>query len=274
MAERRKKAEESAGAPAWVVTYGDMMSLLLTFFILLISFSTINEEDFKDAAGSLRGAFGVLPRQLSVVRAGPVPKPGKKQTSEQMENAARELRRRLQVAGKEEDIQVELDEQGGLKIVLPSQVLFDSASAELRPAALPVLNDVATVLGAVPSAFFEVRGHTDSRPLISTRLYRDNHELSFARAMSVTRHFTDVGRVDLAQFEVIACGPSQPVATNGTEEGRQANRRVEIYVRGELSEEETEAMRTQMGTITGVGSTSEGAPSGSAVTEGTGSNGG
>jgi chemotaxis protein MotB len=83
-----------------------------------------------------------------------------------------------------------------------------------------------------------MRGHTDSRPLADTSVFRDNYELSFARAMTVTRYISDNGHIPLEQFEVISCGPGQPVATNDTPDGQAANRRVEIYVRGMLTPRE------------------------------------
>jgi chemotaxis protein MotB len=246
--ERKRSQSAEGGAPAWVVTYGDMMSLLLTFFILIISFSTISKEGFEEAAGSMKGAFGVMPEEAAVVKLWKDRQIGREEEKYQaVEQMARELKRRLQVQGREQDVKVKYDKQGGLKITLPSSVLFDTARAELRPESLPVLTDVAELLTEMPDAFIEVRGHTDVRPLISTHLYRDNHELSFARAMSVTRHFTDVGGLSLERFEVIACGPSQPVVTNDTEEGMQANRRVEIYVRARSVEGEEAAPGTRQG---------------------------
>jgi chemotaxis protein MotB len=159
---------------------------------------------------------------------------------------ARELRRRLQVAGREQDVRVEYDEEGGLKINLPSRILFDTARAELKSEAEPVLNDVAEILAEIPEALIEVRGHTDSRPLINTRLYRDNHDLSYARAKSVGTYLNRLGGLPLEQFEIVALGPSQPIATNDTEAGMQENRRVELHIRGEFEADKLQEMREQI----------------------------
>ncbi len=245
MAERRRKRkeEEVGGAPSWMVTYGDMMSLLLCFFVLLLSFSTISEEAFKEAMASIQGAMFIFEKHKGLIN--PVPKPPSR-TPKSIERLARELSRRLHLRGMEKDIEIKYDKQGGLKINLPSRILFDTAKAELKAEASPVLNDLAAVLADVPEAFIEVRGHTDSRPLIRSSKYRDNYDLSFARADAVTRHLNRVGRIPLNQFEIIACGPGQSVATNDTEEGMQANRRVEIYVRGEFTESRMEEMRQRI----------------------------
>lgn len=253
MAKReKKKSDEPPGAPGWVVTYGDMMTLLLTFFILLISFSTISEKKFSQAAASMKGALGVMPKNLSAVQilpsaqaARPAPK--------SIQRLARKLKERLQVTGKDQDIRLEYDKQGGLKIDLPSRVLFDLGRAELRAEALPVLNDLAQLLREAEGVFIEVRGHTDTLLLKDTSIYRDNYDLSYARAKSVMLHLNAIGGIPEQAFEVIACGPSQPAATNDTEEGRQANRRVELYVRGEPSEEVLDILREKVEALPGLG---------------------
>ena len=249
-AGRRKKqsAEEGGGAPAWMVTYGDMMSLLLTFFVLLLSFSTISQEDFEKAMMSLQGAFGILPQYRTMVQINPLPKVSR-ETAQAIERLARELRRRLQVLGKEDDVDIKYDKQGGLKISLPSKILFDTARAEIKEEAYPFLADLAELLAGIPNAFVEVRGHTDSRPLISTARYRDNYDLSYARADAVTRYIVTVGGMPIDRFEIIACGPGQPVATNDTPEGQQANRRVEVYVRGQLGEATMTTLREEISAL-------------------------
>ena len=241
--DKKKGDDAPPGAPAWMVTYGDMMSLLLTFFVLLISFSTISEEDFNEAMMSLQGALGVLDSNTSPVRIFHIPEPPKS-LPKSVERLARELKKRLQVLGKDEEIDIQLDKEGGLKLNLPSRILFDTARAELKPDAYEVLNNMAEVLSGVPGAFIEVRGHTDNRPLRSRGPFKDNHDLSYGRAKAVWEYLLRAGTNVGDQFEIIACGAEQPVATNDTEEGRQANRRVELYVRGELSEDIVERLRT------------------------------
>jgi len=248
MAREKKQSSEPPGAPGWLVTYGDMMSLLLCFFVLLLSFSTISEEDFNQAMGSLQGALGVLPRFSGVLESMQIQS---RQARNKMEEAARRLRRQLQVVGKEQDVKIEYDALGGLKISLPSAVLFDSGSATLRPEAYPVLQDVAEVLGDMPDTFIEVRGHTDTATLINAVRFRDNYDLSYFRADAVARQLNLFGAVPMEQFEIIACGPSQPLATNNTEEGRRANRRVEIYVRGLVDRSRMESLREEMRSLGG-----------------------
>jgi len=227
--KRKKGDDNEPGVPAWVVTYGDMMSLLLTFFVLLLSFSTISEEAFNRAMMSLQGAFGVLPQFTHIIN--PVARPQRKVPRE-IEGLAREIQRQAQVDGREQDVEVKYDKDGGLKIVLPNKVLFDSAKADLKAGCFEVLQGVGELLADLDTAVIEVRGHTDDRPLRGSSLFRDNWDLSFSRADAVVRYLGESAKVAMNRFEIIACGPSQPIATNATPEGQAKNRRVEIYVRG------------------------------------------
>jgi chemotaxis protein MotB len=236
---RKKKEECEEGAPKWMVTFSDMVTLLLTFFVLLLSFSTISENEFNEAMLSLKGAFGVLPKFQGVISYIPKrPTPA----TEEVANKARRLQRQLQVKGLDRQVRVEYDAVGGLKISLPNAMLFDAGSATLRPAAYPLLQDIAGVLGEMPDSFIEIRGHTDNSPTGTASVYRDNFELSYYRADSVARQMIDFGGVPGEQFEIVACGPNQPRATNLTEEGRRANRRVEIYVRGLVDKSKIESL--------------------------------
>ena len=239
---KKKKGEQAAGAPAWMVTYGDLMSLLLTFFVLLLSFSTMAEpQKFHDAIMSIRTALGVLPDNVSIQF---MPQDHASASNERMRRMARELRRRMQVSGMETQVDVKVNEEEGiLQITLPNTVLFDSGSAQLRTGAEPVLREVAEVLNMAPSATIEVRGHTDDIPIGAGGLYRDNFDLSYARSKSVTQSLQTIGQLPMQQFEMIACGPSQPIATNDTPEGRAENRRVEIFVRGDLGEDTVQRVR-------------------------------
>ena len=241
--DRQKKKDEGAEIPGWVVTYGDMMSLLLCFFVLLLSFSTISEEAFNQALMSLQGAFGVLPRFDSLFN--PVPRQPK-EAQEAMERMARKLKRQMQVMGKDTDIDVQFDLEGGLKINLPNKILFESGNANLKPDAYAILNEVAEVLRDVPDSFIEVRGHTDARPMSRSTEYRDNYDLSYGRADAVVRRLNTFGNIPMNQFEIVACGPSRPIATNTTADGQRANRRVEIFVRGAFNRDRIEEWRNKV----------------------------
>jgi chemotaxis protein MotB len=242
MAGRKKKSGGGdEGAPMWIVTFSDLMSLLLTFFVLLLSFSTITEDEFNQAMMSLQGALGVLPRFSSVV-APHAPSRASKGANEDSKRAARQLRRMLQVKGLEKQVKIEYDAFGGLKISLPNAVLFGPGSATLQADAYPLMEDMGEVLGSMPETFIEIRGHTDSSPLTTASTFRDNYDLSYFRAYEVGSRLSQAGGLPWEQFELVACGSSQPMASNETEGGRVANRRVEIYVRGLVDKNRVESL--------------------------------
>lgn len=244
MAGRRKKQDsggEEGGAPAWMVTYGDLMSLLLTFFVLLLSFSTISEKDFNEAIMSLQGALGVLTGQPSVL--GNWPEESQPRSPAAVEKRAQELQRRMQVADLDEDVKIDIDREGGfVKITLPGEMLFESGQARLRATAFEILEDVADVFADLPNAFIEARGHTDNVPVGPENGFSDNWDLSFQRANAVVQYLRRQVGMAGNTFESVACGSDQPIATNTTPAGRAENRRVELHVRGDFDEQDKETI--------------------------------
>lgn len=233
----------------WVVTYGDLMSLLMTFFVLLLSFSVMQEEEiFLEAMNSFRGSVSVLPKELTVVSISKQT-PTKQRPHKTTESLARRIRRRLQVTG-QQNVQVSFEQGGDLKISFPNEVLFDSAQAVLKTEAGPVLDEMAQVLAELPTAVFELRGHTDDRPLLSSTQFRDNFDLGYARADAVMRYLSNSGRLPLGRFQAGSRGDGEPIATNETEEGRATNRRVELFVRGLLTPEEIAEFERGTGSLT------------------------
>lgn len=234
----------------WMVTYGDMMSLLLTFFVLLLSFSTMDKpRDFEEAIIGIKGAFGVMPENLTQIRINPMPVRIKRPNKE-TEDLARRIQRGLQVMGSQEDVRVTYDKAGGIKINLPGQILFQAGQSQLRPNAYPMLSSLGTLLAELPGSFFEIRGHTDDTPMGDTAVFRDNYDLSYARADAVARFLNESAGIPLNQFEIVACGSGQPVATNTTPGGRQANRRVEIFVRGPLETDRVRKLQERVEKLT------------------------
>ncbi len=250
MAKKEKKCECEPGAPLWVLTFGDMMSLLLTFFILLLSFASMDKpRDFQEAIISIKGAFGVMSEDLQMVRiqAAPV---RMRRPNKEAEDQARRVQRGLQVMGLQRDVKFTYDQAGGVKISLPAGILFPTGGAELRTEAYTMLDNLGGLLSELPDAAFEIRGHTDSTPIGDTSVYRDNHDLSYARADAVARYLQRTSGVSLQQLQIVGCGDGQPIATNTTEAGRQANRRVDILVRGVLDNERVRELQERVNELT------------------------
>jgi chemotaxis protein MotB len=182
----------------------------------------------------------VVPQSLPVQRL-------QSRVPRSVEKAAREIRNRMQVLGLAAGVDITFDEEGGLLISLPSAILFDFGKADLRPEAYEVINQLASSLSSIEGVFMEVRGHTDNVPLGPQSPFGDNYDLSYHRSKNVMVQLTGPGGIAERNCEVVACGPSQPVADNNTEEGRQTNRRVELYVRGKPSAETLEDVTEKLG---------------------------
>lgn len=217
------------GAPAYMTTYGDMMTLLLTFFVLLLTFSSIQDIKFQKAISSLKGALGVLraDRGTYVHRPNvPLFEFRSGDMEFQINRVLEQLEEVLRQTGTHDKIKFD-QSRDRIHFNISSPTLFDSGSADLKEDAFPILDEIAKVLRMVN---FEIRveGHTDNVP-ISTVRFPSNWELSAARALSVVRYFVELD-VPPERFQAIGYGEYRPIATNETPEGRSINRRVEIYV--------------------------------------------
>ncbi len=215
-------------SPAWMVTYGDIMTLLLTFFVLLLSYSTIREEAFRRALASFQEALGILPNERSMIRFEQIPAVRMSPPIPPAHEIVKRIRNSVNLAGLQGKVNVREDREG-IRITIQSPILFDSGKAELREEALPVLEELIKVLRESPNDVV-IEGHTDNVP-INTPEFPSNWELSTARAISVTKYFFERGDLEPRRFNVAGYGEYHPVSTNETAEGRQENRRVEILLK-------------------------------------------
>ncbi len=242
----RSALEESGqggrGAPAWMVTYGDLITQVLAFFVLLYSFSSLNEARFRETLAALQAAFGVLPRAgSSVVVSGEPPvavdPPEEAAEPPTLSTATGSLallpvERQLAAALEEGHAdQVVLLERGDRSLIIhfDAAALFDSGRAEIRREAIPVLDAVGSVLAGIPN-YIRVEGHTDSDPMLPGAPYADNWELSGARATSVLRYLHQFHQIPYRRLSISGYADTRPVASNETPEGKARNRRVDIVV--------------------------------------------
>jgi len=230
MAKQKKCPEcPKVGAPEYMLTYGDMMTLLVTFFVLLISFSSIEQNKFSMATTSLKGALGVLQSskgQVLPMTKMPLFSVGRGKADRQIEQLIRQMKEMTAKSGDSDLLKV-TSNKDNIHFNLSAPMLFNTGAADLKPSALPVLKLIADVLVLFP---YEIRieGHTDNLS-INKPEFPSNWELSFARALAVTRQLIDYG-VNNSRFQVIGYGENRPIADNTNEEGRSLNRRVEIFV--------------------------------------------
>ncbi len=234
MGKKKKKTESGGGggAPLWMVTYGDMMSLLLTFFILILSFSSIQEAGFKQAVGSLKGSLGILGEHDYIIKLGKVVVPDTAFAaifSRQTRQTTGDISKRLNFISQYDNVKV-YEDDSGLNIILPANILFDSGSDFIKDEAKPVLKKIGAFLFDLKDKEVIVEGHTDNRPVHSMR-FPSNWHLSAARAISIIRYFSSVCGIDEKRLIAVGRGEFDPVAPNDTEENRAKNRRVRILIK-------------------------------------------
>ncbi len=157
----KNKGGGGGGAPDWMVTYGDLMSLLLCFFVMLVSMSSIQEAKFKLALGSLMGALGVMHYETSVVDLEHLPKTERyDEEVERILDEFNEFQEQIEEEGLEGDIEVIETEQGML-IRMANPLLFESGKAELKKSGIDILTKLASVLLEFDSQI-RIEGHTDN----------------------------------------------------------------------------------------------------------------
>lgn len=272
--DRRKRHPESRESrDRWMITYADLITLLLIFFVILYAMSSLDTDKYNIVTGSLSESFKsgstILEGGDGVLDAGKTPdnKPGNTDgdadatakptdgSNDKAENeapSARELAFREQEAKLAELMGVitsyvkqnNLDEQifvadkpQGIEITLSDRFLFDVGKADLKSLALPALQQLSGLFKDI-GATISIEGHTDNTPVSSASRYRDNWELSGARALSVLRFFLDNEGLNPDTFQYAGYADTRPTGDNTTSAGQQKNRRVEIIVLRQLQEME------------------------------------
>ncbi|GAA0455966.1 flagellar motor protein MotS [Alkalibacillus silvisoli] len=243
----KRRGQPKRSAPIWMVTYSDMVTLILVFFILLFSMSQIDAVKFNAVAESYRQnvIFDFMPSAIPLEDPtdyeeddeGDLPDEDEDFTEDPEITEAEDEENLEELY---EEIQDYLDDHNlndvitasqtdrGVVLVLQERVLFNSGEAELIDDFLPFLDKVAILLDNIPNDV-EVEGHTDDVP-IDTYRYPSNWELSTARASSVIRYFVDEQSLDATRFQATGFAEFKPVSENATEEGLQRNRRVEMII--------------------------------------------
>lgn len=251
---------KSPGLPPWVMTFADLMTLLMCFFVLLLAYSEMDVAKFKLLSGSMKDAFGVqtlieaktIPKGTSVIArefSPGIPAPtamnvinqfttdSNRNTLDAMARHERLLQETEEHARRlREALRVEIDngsvsiETTGLKIIIHilENASFDSGYAAVRPEFLPVLAKIGSLIGR-NSGTVTVSGHTDNVPIANER-FRSNWELSTSRAVSVAHQLLHTAELDDSRFVVTGHADTRPRAPNDSEANRARNRRVDISI--------------------------------------------
>lgn len=261
------KKKESGGAPKWMSTFADLSTLLMTFFVLMLSMANVDIKSFREMLGSIKEGFGVQLEQVGKYQAT-IPdqidpsnlKPGEgewlqrkdedlylediedehdeKTDEEKAAEIAKEKERKEQAeAAKEIQEAINQTQMGdmaevqsganGIRIRVKGALMFSAGQAALRPEARPFLDSLVQVLQKFEYNLL-VEGHTDSSP-ISTAQFPSNWELSGDRASAVLRYLITWG-IDPGRMTSVGLADNYPLDTNETEVGRAKNRRVEFVL--------------------------------------------
>jgi chemotaxis protein MotB len=223
-----KKKAEAAGAPEWMVTYGDMMSLLLCFFVMLVAMSNIDQAQFIEAITSIKEALGYENS------AGQIPSMEPSQNSMQRLLETIVIPKQIKNVGNTEEEGLEGREyrveqvREGLRIT-GGVLEFDRGSAKPREWTVKVLRRLADQIRGHTTKI-EVRGHASLEPQESTSEFTDPMDLSYARAKAISELLVRYG-VRPQRLRLVACGSTEPVKVQAYQDKQHArNRRVEIFV--------------------------------------------
>lgn len=260
----KRKPEEAPPGAAWMATFSDLMNLLLCFFVLLFSMSTVDAQKFEAIAESFTQTFSIFSGGASAIGDGLLISNGVSQLNEldefinstgkapdvtaenpdnidkleqeqlkQSEELAEKVTEALQESNLQDVVDVTFNSQY-VQLTLKGALLFDSGSDALRQESMPVVEQVARILERYAQSTIEIEGHTDNVPISNGR-FANNNELSSFRALAVFDYLVENTTLQPAMIKHSGRGEYVPVADNATPEGRARNRRVEIKIYHTLS---------------------------------------
>ncbi|MDR0267669.1 flagellar motor protein MotB [Paenibacillus sp.] len=259
---RRKRGENGEnGSDRWLVTYADLITLLLIFFVMMFAMSHLDNRKYEEVTQSLQTTFksgnNILDQGSGIVADKNTrnnPDTAVKSQQQQKKGADQLSGRELAFRKQEQELQNLMkvistyvkdnkledqvfvaDQPQGISITLSDKLLFDVGKADLKPGSMPVMDKLASLFKELHT-IISIEGHTDSLPIVYASKYKDNWELSGARALSVLRFFIDQKHLSPEEFQYAGYSDTRPAANNSTEAGRQKNRRVEIIVLRQLKE--------------------------------------
>lgn len=275
LARRRRQEEQAPGSPAWMATFSDLMNLLLCFFVLIFSMSSVDQEKFEELVASLSASFGIMEGGAASVIEGTKISTGVSDLNElddyyenlglnttgdaddlndkDAEHDGETILEQIQKQGIEESEkmaeeiensamqnnisdQLEIDFTAQyVQLTLNGALLFDSAKATIRDDAVPLVDKVGDILMNYKGNMVEITGFTDSVPLLDDPKYDDNWDLSSARAKSVLMYLINNKGMDISKLKASGRGENDPVASNDTAQGRAQNRRVEVKIYNQIS---------------------------------------
>ncbi|OPJ54770.1 flagellar motor protein MotB [Clostridium oryzae] len=231
------ETDDENGGNEWLATYGDLVTLLLCFFVLLFAMSTVDAQKYESIVASFSGgsSIGVNSGGDTIVdfyeSQNSTKNDSNTKDKDDINKIYEEVKKMLAVEKLENNIKIKKS-KNGVFLTLKNDLLFDNGKAALRPDVKKTLRSFAHIFKKYDREI-RIEGHTDNLP-IRNSFFESNWELSTARAISVVKYFTEKlpqeERIAPNKFEVAGLGEHEPVARNDTEENRQKNRRIEIVI--------------------------------------------
>lgn len=238
MARNKKSKGGGLKGDEWLATYSDTVTLLLTFFVLLYSMSSVDSEKTKSISNAftsmMSGENGDSIMEYNLYN-GEVPLIGGETDEYILDGEELTEQKKLYNNIKEfvtqnnlQDIVEIIDDERGVAMQLRDNILFETSSSDLKEDSKEILNKLASIISPIDNPIL-IEGHTDNRS-INTSKYPSNWELSTDRAVNVVRYFVEVMGQEPKRFSAIGYGEFQPVASNDTYENMSKNRRVDILI--------------------------------------------
>ena len=269
MSRRRKKTVESAGSP-WITTFADLMNLLLCFFVLLFSMSSVDAEKYEQLLKSMNINFSVYSSGAAAIEDGRMISSGIKQLDDLNEyryesgnneknetdsldemdfdqellekniEESKEIYEQVAKAAQSSNIYDYLDltidpNYQYVKIALDGFILFDSGKADIKKEAYTLLDRLGDILKEYNTEhIIEIEGHTDNVPIVKS-VYSSNEMLSSARAINAASYLIEEKKLDPKMLKWTGRGEYDPITSNSTAEGRSKNRRIEVKIYNNIS---------------------------------------
>ena len=238
---KNKDNNDEGGSPAWMTTFGDMMTLLLVFFVMMYSMSVLDVDRFMGFISAFQNQLGVLEGGRTVTDEDLMARGSRGEDFNVAHQNVQMVREQMEEFIQERDLEDNVGMQmtdRGLVVSVTGEVLYEIGRAEIRPEGAALLNEIIENIKGIPNEIM-VEGHTDNWP-ISTEQFPSNWELSTARATNVVRYFIENTDINPARFSAAGYSEYRPVVPNDTAESRAQNRRVEIVVLNSMLPEDLE----------------------------------
>ncbi len=227
MRRRRSKMDDQENQDRWLLTYADLITLLLAFFVVMYSMSQVDAKRFGKMAKALSGVLRGGETALKYVQDDQPPKGHGLLKLGNLRMIQKQIEERFSNIGRQEDVQTEITERG-LVVHIMESALFDAGSADMGTRAMDVLDIIYERIVDLPN-HIRVEGHTDDRS-INTLQFPSNWELSTTRATSVVRYFIDNFSMPPDRISALGYGQYRPVRPNTTIENRAKNRRIDVVI--------------------------------------------